>query len=223
MSQESNVLIPQNANLSTIEEILARANQLLSVGEYNMLKAYIEGGRHPLSPDTSARFFELYLNGSTCAEIHRLNKAFPYEAILWSRVKYNWDNEKDLYISTLQTQVREKVIKAQLETTNLLSDLLVATNKRHSDKLKRYIQTGDEEELKGVMSIDTIRELGKLSESLLKITGQDRVTKNLNENKQTTEVNINTRTDGASSLSSEAAAQILSIIANEKRKGNTKA
>jgi hypothetical protein len=201
----------------SIEGQLQRANQLLPVGEYNMLKLYINSGKHSLAPETCAKFFELYLNGSSCAEIHRLNKPFPYEAILWARIKFSWDKEKDLYILNLQTQVREKVMKAQLETTNLLSDLMVVTSKKHSDKLKRYLLSGNEKDLDGVIGIDTIMQLGKLTESLLKITGQDRVTKNTNETKQTTEVNINTKVDGTEGLSSESASKILAIIADEKR------
>jgi hypothetical protein len=208
------VLIENNS----VESQLARAYDLLPIHEYNVLKKYIEDGKHQLSPDTVTRFFELFLNGSDCREIHRLNKVFPYEAIVWARIKYRWDDQKDLYITSLQSNVRDKVVKAQLETTSLVTDLLVATNKRYGDKLKRYIQSGDEKELQGALSVDNVNGLLKLAEGLLKVTGQDRTTIQKSETKQTTEININGKAQNESPISSEAAAKILSIIAEEKRK-----
>ncbi len=212
--------LPVKPDDNSVESQLTRAYDLLTLPEYNMLKEYIESGKHQLSPDTVTRFFELFLNGSDCKEIHRLNKAFPYEAILWARIRYSWDLQKDMYVTTLQTTVRDKVIKAQLETTGLVTDLLVATNKRYGDKLKRYIQSGDEKELAGVLSVDSINSLLKLTEGLMKVTGQANTTvqKNINENKSTTEININAKSSGDAPLSAESAAKILAIIAEEKRK-----
>ena len=158
----------------------------------------------------------------TNKDIHRLNKAFPYEAILWARVQYHWDDQKDNYIINLQSAVHDKVLKAQLETTNLLSDLLVATNKRYGDKIKRYIQTGDEKELEGVMAVDSINGLLKLTEGLLKATGQDRVVKSITENKHTTEVNVNVGAQTGNSLGSEDAAKVLAIIADARRRSEKK-
>lgn len=47
-------------SLNPQEEILVKAKQLLTTTDYNMLSKYIEIGRHPLSPDTSAKLFELF-------------------------------------------------------------------------------------------------------------------------------------------------------------------
>lgn len=206
---------------NSVESQLHRAYDLLPVHEYNLLKRYINDGKHQLSPETVTRFFELYLNGSDCREIHRLNKSFPYEAILWARIKYKWDDQKDMYIISLQNNIRGKVVKAQLETTSLVTDLLVATNKKYGDKLKRYIQSGDEKELDGALSVDSISGLLKLADGLLKVTGQDRTTVQKNETKQTTEININTKTS-EDALSAESAAKILAILAEDKRKQEKK-
>jgi hypothetical protein len=206
------------SNIISIEEQLKKAQELLPEDEFTRLKNYIESGKHPLAPDVCAKFFELYLNGSDCKEIHRLNKGFPYEAILWARIKYNWDETRDQYIQSLQDHIKEKVIKAQLETTGLISDILVATNRRYSDKIKRYLQTGDEAELKGVLNIDSINGLLKLMDGLLKITGQDKVTKTISEVKNTTNVNINTNNE---KISPETAAKILDLITEDRNKQNS--
>lgn len=165
-----------------------------------------------LSPDTSAKLFELFLNGSDINEIHRLNKNFPYEAILWSRVKYDWDKLKDEYAASLTGQVAQKVIKASLETTSLLTDMLAVAHKKHGDKLKKYLQTGDEADLGDALSIDTIHGLLKAVEGLQKVTGQDR-THNINKKEV---VNLNVNVQGVPQVGDDTAKTIIAAVAKEK-------
>lgn len=228
MSDESMPIVSVEDN--SIEAQLQRASQLLPIHEYNMLRSYIEAGKHALSSDTCLKFFELFLSGTDCSEIHRLNKAFPYEAILWARIKYNWDTARDLNLFRLQQATQNKVMKAQLEATSLMSDMIAAANRRYGDKLKRYLQTGDEDEIKGVMGVESIQGLLRVMEGLLKATGQDRISKTIHESRHHhTVVNSPLQASLASpaqtgdkkqTISSEAAAQVLAIIANEKRKNN---
>lgn len=194
------------------DEFRAKAQAMLSVPEYNMLVAYMDAGKHQLSPDTAAKLFELYLNGSNCGEIHRLNKAFPYESILWARVKFDWDQRKDEYATVLTTQVAQKVIKASLETTSLLTDMLAVAHKKHGDRLKKYLQTGDEEDLGDALNIDTIHGLMKAVEGLQKITGQDR---NVKIDKRET-VNLNVNVQGVPQVGDETAKTIIAAVAKEK-------
>jgi hypothetical protein len=203
-----------------------KARAILSIPEYNMLIAYVEAGKHQLAPETAAKFFELYLTGNSCAEIHRLNKAFPYEAILWARVKFDWDKQKDDAQVDLMSAVREKVIRAQLETTSFMADLLVATSKKHGDKIKKFIQTGNEEDLGDALSVDSLFALLKVADGLMKITGQDKVQKV--ETKHTQQINVNVGSEaagavsvanqGANYIDEKAAADILSVMADAKRR-----
>ena len=193
--------------------LLEQAQAVFTVPEYNMMVAYMEKGGHQLAPETAVRFFELYLNGSDCSEIHRLNKAFPYESILWARIKYDWDKKKDELTFALTEKTKEKAVKAALETTSLLSDMLIAASKKHGDKLKKYIQTGNEEDLGDSMSIDNITSLIRAVEGLQKITGADRVQKI--DKKETLNVNLNI--PGGQELQPETSAAILAAVAAEKR------
>jgi hypothetical protein len=203
--------------LITVEEILSKAEKMLSVPRFNMLKAYIEKGGHPLAPDTASKFFELYLGGVEPEEIHRLNKAFPYEAIIWSALKFDWQTKRDEYIATLQDTVRDKVIKAQLETTGLLADMLTAANKHHGDKIKRYIMTGEAADLDGALNIDSITNLLKIVNGMRDITGQSNTQKIKTENTQT--LNLNVKSDkNTGSMDAETAAEILAVIAKSKKK-----
>jgi hypothetical protein len=217
MTQEtSNSLIPVTRDQITIASAI-----VLSQDECDLLEKYIKSGGHELHVDTVGKFFELFLNGSDCLEIHRLNKPFPLESILWARVKYHWDAQKDAYVIQKQLMIRDKVLKAQLEATDLVADMLVVARKQHGDRLKKFIQTGDEKDLGGAMRIESMQTLVKTIESLLKITGQDRNIKNTNvtENKQTVDVNVNANVSGTqASLNADDAAKILSIVADAKRR-----
>lgn len=195
------------------EAFKERALGLLSNAEYNMLVAYIEKGGCPLAPETAANFFQLFLNGSSIGEIHRLNKSFPYEAILCARIQYAWDEERDDYARHLTETVKQKVIKASLETTSLISDMLVAANKKHGDKLKKYLQTGNVEDLGDAMNIDNLTSLIRGVEALQKLTGQDKV-QNINK-KETLDVNV--KVSGTSEVGESTRKLILSAIAQDKR------
>ena len=187
---------------------------MLAPTDYDSLKKYIDNGGKQLAVPTAGAFFELFLNGSDVSEIHRLNKAFPVEAIHWARVKYNWDVQKEDYIRNLQLNIKDKLMKAQMETVGLLTDMLTAANKKHGDKLKRFIQTGNEKDLAGALSIDSVHGLLKVVEGIQKITGADKVQKISKE--ETLNVNVTSSTDDA--LSAETASKILAAIAEEKRK-----
>lgn len=196
------------------DEFRDRSLARLTLPEHNVLVAYMEKGGHPLAPEVAANFFQLFLNGMTTTEIHRLNKAFPHEAILWARVKYKWDEERDDYTRTLTESVKQQVMKASLETTSLISNMLVAANKKHGDKIKRYIQTGNVEDLGDSMSVDNLTSLIRAVEALQKITGQDKVQKI--DKRETLDVNVNV-TAGASEIGEGTRKMILGAIANEKR------
>jgi hypothetical protein len=217
-----------NQNLPAVSEesFDEKARKILSTHEYNMLMKYIEDGKHALSQETALKFFELYLRGNSCGEIHRLNKAFPYESILWARVKYDWDRMKDESIRQLMSSIQEKVVQAQLETTSFMADLLTATSKKHGDKIKKFIQTGNEDDLGDALSVDSLFALLKVAEGLQKITGQDKVQKVKSEHTQTLNVNV-TGSSGekvsvvdeqSNYIDEQAAGEILQVMADAKRR-----
>jgi hypothetical protein len=203
------------------EEFIALASNDLTPDELVVLTDHAASGGQTLTPEAAARFFELYLNGSDCKEIQRLNRAFPLGMILDAKVRFKWTEKRDSYSVELQSRILDKVRKAQLETTELITDLLVATKKRYGDKLKKYIQTGNDQDLDNVLNIDSLKELLKVSEGLLKITGQDRQTKSVHETKNTQNVNLTLSgapVEGAEALDPEDAAKILEIFSNAKKK-----
>lgn len=116
----------------------------------------------------------MFLNGSDVREIHRLNAAFPIEAIHYERVKSDWDGERERYIRTLQENITDKLVKANLETVGLLTDMLAVASKQNGDKLKKFLQTGNEKDLAGAFTVDSIHQLLKVLEGLHKAVGMDK-------------------------------------------------
>ena len=192
-----------------------KAKATLSRQDYQTVTSYIANKGPELALVTANRFFELYLNGNTIDEIQSLNPSFHRECIQWAKVKYDWDKAREDYVNRLQSGVVEKVLKAQLEATSLYADIISVTVKKHGNKYKKYLQTGEMKDLEGAIQIDSIAGLGKVIEGLQKITGQDRQHKITKE--ETTTVTIKAEMND-SGLSPEAAAEVLKIIAEEKRK-----
>jgi hypothetical protein len=67
--------------------------------------------------------------------------------------------------------VRERVEQVQMESVLFTTDLLSSANKMFGDKLKKYIQTGDEREL-GALKVDSLKQYRDAVDLLLRLTGQ---------------------------------------------------
>lgn len=211
------------------EEYINEMNAVLTPEEKAELTYYLENKGLPLSPETAAKFFELYMTGTNCYDIWKLNKAFPFPAVLDARVKYRWDAQKDEYAIRLQTEIKNKISTAQLETADLMSDMLLAAKKLNSEKLKKYLQSGNEKDLDGALKIENLKSLKDIIEGLQSLTGQDRkmTIRNITENapgvnpaSPSTGGNLITSGQGIESLETDDAATILKIMAEAQRKKN---
>lgn len=128
-----------------------------------------------LAPALSVRLFELFLNGSSCEEIVKLNNGvYTLGQVLEARVRDQWDDKKDRYLADLYGGVLDRVKQTQIEAVGFTSDLLAVAHKQFGQKLKKYLQNGDETELKDVVSLGSLQGYSKAIEILLKLTGQEK-------------------------------------------------
>ncbi len=128
----------------------------------------------PLSTTTSLQLYELFLAGYSCEEIARLNQnKFPVGMILESRVRHTWDDRRTQHLAELYGGIYDKVKQTQTEAVAFVADLLAAAHRKHGDKLKRFLQSGDPADL-GAFSIDTMTSYKTASDTLMKLTGQDK-------------------------------------------------
>jgi hypothetical protein len=155
------------------EEIVLSPIEMLTPEERKAFKLYIQKGDPPLSPGVQAQLYTLYLNGSTCEEIVKLNPNFNLGMVARAKVEGLWDERREKHINHLFENVRERVQQVQMESVMFSADLLASANKMFGDKLKTYLQTGDEREL-GTLRIDSLKQYRDAVELLLKLTGQDR-------------------------------------------------
>jgi hypothetical protein len=212
------------------EAFIQKMNEFLTEEEKSCMTLYVESGGLPLSANLAGGLYELFLNGSSCMEILKLNKGLAYGAIIDARIRYEWDKNKEEYAYELHSKIREKVIKAQLQTTELLSNILFVAGKKNNAKLQKYLQTGDESHLEGALNIENLTALTRITENLMKITGQDKIASK--DDKKLVDLSSATsnspriaggkqsdvdNSKDKGSLSPEDAAAVLKIISDSKR------
>ena len=145
----------------------------LSRKEQAALDHYKRSDGRKISPQTEAQFFQLFLRGKSCEEIHRLNPGFHLGAIVTARLESGWDEKLSEYRDSLMNSVSNRVKQVELEAIDFVGDVLSATHKMHGDRIKRYMQTGDEAEL-GDLAINSMQGYKTAIELLMKLTGQDK-------------------------------------------------
>lgn len=127
-----------------------------------------------MAPSTAAQFFQVFLNGSNCEAIHKLNpNGFSLGAIVRARIEGNWDELRLEHQQTLMARVRERVQQVTLETVERVANEMAASNKLINDKVLRYLQTGNVEELAGT-SVGTVKHLMQMVEMLQELTGANK-------------------------------------------------
>jgi hypothetical protein len=188
----------------------------LTSNENQAYEKYIESQGKPLAFSVQLQFYELFLSGSNCEEILRLNPAFPLGAIVKARIEGGWDTRREQYMAVMLDSVRERVQQTQLEAIYFAADLLSAAHKLHGDKLKKFKQTGNVEEL-GTLRIDSLKAYKEAVELLLKLTGQDKDSKVKGEvlHRHTVEQPVPVEN---TSLTPEQAAKVLEIIEAKEKK-----
>jgi hypothetical protein len=144
----------------------------LSQRELLVYRKYIESGKPPLAISTQAQFFELFLNGATCDEIFRLNHNFPFGAIVRARLEGKWDEKRDQALTNMLDTVRDRVQQTQVAAIMFNADMLAAAHKMFGDRFKKYIQTGDVNEL-GTLQIVSLKQYKEAIGLFLQLTGQD--------------------------------------------------
>jgi len=158
---------------------LEGAMKLLSEDEADELQRWLPKGRPPIAVSTAAKLFEVFMQGQTCKQIHKLNPQFDYGSIIHARIRDGWDEKRAEYVAHTYGSIREKVVKAQMDAIEMTANLLSVTAEQNNKKYLKYLQTKDEQELKGSIQIDSLKQFKEAVESLQKFTGQDKdATKN---------------------------------------------
>jgi hypothetical protein len=156
---------------------LAKLESLgLTESERKAYEKYVSECRPPLSTKTAADMFELYLSGSSCEEIAKLNPGMGLGIIVRARVDNDWDSKKEEYLSTLYQKTREIYQKTQLEAVEFAAISMSVYRKLWGDKFKKFLQDGKAENLEDFQFM-SLKQYKDFAEMLLKLTGQENTQK----------------------------------------------
>jgi hypothetical protein len=92
--------------------------------------------------------------------------------IVRARIECNWDEEREKYIQSLMSSVRQTVEKVTLESIQFASDGMAVFHRLAGDRFKKYLQTGDASTL-GDFRDMSFKNYKDFVELLQKVTGQD--------------------------------------------------
>ncbi len=133
-----------------------------------------ESGTFALATSVQLQLFELYLAGRTFAEIRALNTQWGLGQIVHAGVMGRWNEHRAIYLDELFTRARDRARQVVSEAAEFIGDSLTAAHKQHGAAIRRYIQTGDADEL-GAFAIASPHQYKDQLEMFLKATGQDNV------------------------------------------------
>lgn len=199
--------------LSEKQEELRNNLEALSEEELKALKRFKEGraagDTYPLAPLTQGKLFELFLNGKSPSEIQRLNPTFTLGQVVDAYIEGEWEKKRRTHVNRLLSRVRDRVVQVQSESVEFMADMLASAHKLHGDKLKRYLQSGNEKDL-GDLKIENLEQYRKAADVLLKLTGQG------GTQRLTGEVTHKHVLEGGRVISTEEQSRLLAELAGDK-------
>lgn len=144
--------------------------------ESQVLKEWKEkANRRPLALNLSMELFQLFLHGYTCEEIHQQNQVYDFGQILDARLRDGWDRRRHDYLDKLYANLYDRVKQTQAESVAFTTDLLAAAHRLFGTQLRKYMQSGKEEDLGHARDlIKSLEAYRKVADILLKMTGQDK-------------------------------------------------
>jgi hypothetical protein len=129
-------------------------------------------GTFPLAVSVQLELFELYLAGRSLGEIRALNPKWSLGQIVHAAVERQWNVHRNIYLDQLFARARDRSKQVVAEAAEFLGDQLTAAHKKHGEALRRYIQTGNDEEL-GAFAVGSPRQYREALELYLKSIGAD--------------------------------------------------
>ena len=163
---------PQQALVAVEEPTLTDAERRLTPRELGAYQFTIRHRMAKLSPDLQARLFALFIQGTDCVEIARLNPGITLGQIVEARVEGHWDEKRQEHLESLLGETRTRLQQITMESVEFLTNQIAAAHRLHGDKIKRYLQTGNPDDL-GAFSIHGFKAYREAIELLKTLSGQD--------------------------------------------------
>ncbi len=153
-------------------EDLERLKAGLNARELQAYELCVKRNQMAVSDIASDSFYQMYLAGASCQDIQKSNTGFTLGQIVRCRLEGDWDNLRAEYQARLYTGVADAVKQAQMESVKFLALRLTASHKFHTDRLLKFIQSGDEKLVEG-LGVDNFKQYQETLDTLMKATGQN--------------------------------------------------
>lgn len=206
---------PEKPNSTEI--VVSSRDKLTDKEKTTLAKWEKQKDKSPLATDISMALYELFLNGHSCDEIVRVAKLngsdFPLGMVLDARIRHNWDDRRETHLAHLFKEVGLTVKQRQMEAVTFVTDLLSAAHKMHGDKIRKFMHSGDKNDL-GDFAIGTMGSYTKTIELLLKLTGQDKATVSGGTQVNVIAGNAEVKTEEKKKIGPLDAAKLLELIDN---------
>jgi hypothetical protein len=139
--------VPEEAAI--VEGVIVNPERLLTPREKAAYELSLKMKVARLSPDTQAKLFSLFLAGNDCVKIMDLNKGITLGQICIARVEGKWDEKRNDHVEALLKETRQRLQQTTLESIDFLTTQLSAAHKHYGDRVKKFLQTGDQADLGG--------------------------------------------------------------------------
>lgn len=155
-----------------IKESREKALEKLTADEHIALSRHEQANKPCLSPDFSAKLYSLFLRGLSCSDIVGINPGLTLGQVIKARVDGDWDQKREEYLTELLVSSNEKLQQTAAESLDFLSLLLAVCHKQQGEKLKKYLATGNSDELGG-LQITNMKGYAQVIETLARLIGAD--------------------------------------------------
>jgi hypothetical protein len=117
-----------------------------------------------------ARIMDMYLSGKTYRQI-AMTMATQKQIVLYLSHKFNWFQLRNEYIEDLEANMRNRVMEDRIVNKDFLLQLQHVWRKKISNKMDKYLATGNEEFLNEI-DLKEVNHLLKTIETMNKMTAE---------------------------------------------------
>lgn len=184
----------------------------LSQDELEAYRYYCASDLPPLPPTVQDRFFVMFLNGTPLKKIAKLNASYTLGQVVSASIEGKWQAKIQEHTNQLIAISRDRLLQVQLESIQMLGNLITAANLETTKKYFEYLQSGDPNVL-GDLKIDSLYQLEKAVNIIKTLTSTD---KGAQGNVLNVNIEGNAQVTSSKGVSDTDAAAILRMLVENK-------
>jgi hypothetical protein len=172
-------------------------------------------GLVPLPPQVTEKLFEVYMGGSSLAEIARMYTEYDSGAICYTAYHYDWPGMRDDLTIDLQSRIKQKILHSKFQQLELVDSMIKVAHTEAMQSFQSYLKFPNDRNLPKTFRIKSIKDLQSAIDMMSTIVGQDNVKKiEMIEGKPQ---DNSPKTDSTGKVLSEETAKDLLTALNKKK------